>query len=56
MAAQPIYIAFYKDGAWHWAKVAGVYDTGAKVPEGAPCVIASACSTTPPKRLQPEPS
>lgn len=56
MAAQPIYIPFYKDGAWHWVKVAGVYDTGQKVPEGEPCVNSRAMTTTPVARLQPDPT
>ena len=56
MAAQFIYIPFYKDGAWHQAKVNAVYDTGTKVPEGEPMVKSSAMSITPPQRLQPEPT
>lgn len=56
MAAQFIYIPFYKDGAWHFAKIPGTYDTGQKVPEGEPCVKATAITTTPPQRLQPDPT
>jgi len=55
MAAQAIFIPFYKDGAWHFVKVQGVYDTGNKVPEGQPMVKAMAMTATPPQRLQPVP-
>jgi len=54
MAQQAIYIPFYKDGAFHYVKVVG--ETGPQVPEGEPSFKSSATSTTPPKRLQPEPS
>lgn len=56
MAAQKIYIPFYKDGAWHWVSVSGTYDTGAKVPEGEPAVHSRAMTKTPPSRLQPDPT
>ena len=55
MAQQSIFLPFYKDGAWHFAKVNAVYDTGQKVPEGEPMVKSSAITVTPPQRLQPDP-
>lgn len=56
MAAQSVFIPFYKNGAWHFIKVTGVYDTGAKVPEGDPMVKSAAMTITPPQRLQPDPT
>ena len=56
MATQKIMIPFWKEGAFHWAELTGTYSTTVKVDEGMPCVRSDAISTTPPQRLQPDPS
>lgn len=56
MATQKIMIPFWKEGAFHWAELTGTYSTTVKVDEGMPCVRSDAISTTPPQRLQPDPT
>jgi len=54
MAKKSVYIPFYHEGAYHYLEVTGTYSAD-QVPEGEPSLKSSACSTTPPKRLQPHP-